>query len=236
MPLRSLLRPRVRRYVSGEATWKSPLGLNQSPISACNWKNARGLRRCWRTFQRALSMCPPTTSTPKLLTHSAAFASAPGLTSPRSGSSRPGIPRHFRADSLLSISGGSGSRPHVAERRRPGEAGSSAYKPTQVHRESVMTFEKGKPVSILDDPQGTTWVMQEFWDIVDSNLTNDQWEKLGGHAETGAWLGVPRVANLDRELTIKAIRRRGPYRARRDRGHLRPVFRGEWPDGLHHKP
>ena len=56
----------------------------------------------------------------------------------------------------------------------------------------MMTFEKGKPVSILDDPQGTPWVMQAFWDIVDSNLTNDQWEKLGGHAETGAWLGVPR--------------------------------------------
>ena len=90
MPLRSILQPRARRYVSGEATWKSPLGPNQSPISARNWKNACGLRRCWRTFQHALSMCPPTTSTPKLLTHSAAFASAPGLTSPRSGSSRPG--------------------------------------------------------------------------------------------------------------------------------------------------
>jgi hypothetical protein len=68
-----------------------------------------------------------------------------------------GAPRHFRADSLLSISGGaSGSRPHV----RLGKEGSSAYKPTQVQRRSVMTFEKGKPGFILDDPQGTPWVIR----------------------------------------------------------------------------
>jgi len=42
-----------------------------------------------------------------------------------------------------------------------------------------MTFEKGKPVSILDDPQGTPWVMQAFSHIVDSNLTYDELEKLG---------------------------------------------------------
>jgi hypothetical protein len=33
--------------------------------------------------------------------------------------------------------------------------GSSAYRPTQVHRKSVMTFEKGKPVFMLEDPDGT---------------------------------------------------------------------------------
>jgi len=67
-----------------------------------------------------------------------------------------------------------------------------------------MTFEKGKPVFILDDPQGTPWVMQAFWDIVDSNLTNDQWEKLGDTLKPApGW--ESRVANLDRELTIKAI-------------------------------
>ena len=123
---------------------------------------------------------PLTTSTPKLSTYSAAFASASGLTSKRSGSTRPGNTRHFRADSLLSTSGGAfGSRPHVAERRRPVKEGSSAYKPTQVHRKSVMTFEKGKPVFILDDPQGTPWVIQAFSDMVHSNLIHDQLEELG---------------------------------------------------------
>jgi len=48
MPLRSLLQPRTRRYVNGEATLKSPLGPNQCPTSARSWKNACGLR-CFRT-------------------------------------------------------------------------------------------------------------------------------------------------------------------------------------------
>ena len=43
----------------------------------------------------------------------------------------------------------SGSRPHV----RPGKEGSSAYKPTQVQRRSVMTFEKGKP--------GSSWMTRK---------------------------------------------------------------------------
>ena len=41
-----------------------------------------------------------------------------------------------------------------------------------------MTFEKGKPVFILDDPQGAPWMMPAFSDIVDPNLTYDQLEKL----------------------------------------------------------
>jgi hypothetical protein len=85
-----------------------------------------------------------------------------------------------------------------------GKKGSSAYKPTDVHRKSVMTFEKGKPVFILDDPQGTPWVMQAFSDIVDPNLTYDQLEKLGDVLKPA--LGWKfRVAVLDRDLTIKAV-------------------------------
>ena len=57
--------------------------------------------------------------------------------------------------------------------------GSSAYKPTQVHRKSVMTFEKGKPVYILEDPSGMPWVMQAYSQIVDPNLTYAQLAKLG---------------------------------------------------------
>ena len=36
------------------------------------------------------------------------------------------------------------------------------YSPLQSHRKSSMTFEKGKPVFILDDADGTPWVMQAF--------------------------------------------------------------------------
>jgi hypothetical protein len=46
-------------------------------------------------------------------------------------------------------------------------------------RKSTMTFESGKPVFILDDPQGTPWLMQAYADIIDPNLSYDQLEKLG---------------------------------------------------------
>jgi hypothetical protein len=51
--------------------------------------------------------------------------------------------------------------------------GSSAYKPTTVARKSQMDFGKGKPVFILDDPEGNPWVMQAYSLIVDPNLTYD---------------------------------------------------------------
>ena len=85
-----------------------------------------------------------------------------------------------------------------------GKKGSSAYKPTDVHRKSVMTFEKGKPVFILDDPQGTPWVMQAFSDIVDPNLSYGQLEKLGDKLKPAPGWKF-RVAVLDRDLTIKAV-------------------------------
>jgi len=82
--------------------------------------------------------------------------------------------------------------------------GSSAYKPTHVHRKSVMTFEKGKPVFVLDDPQGTPWVMQASSQIVDPNLTYDQLEKLGDKLKPAPGWKF-RVAVLDLDLTIKAV-------------------------------
>jgi len=82
--------------------------------------------------------------------------------------------------------------------------GSSAYKPTDVHRKSLMGFEKGKPVFILDDPQGIPWVMQASSQIVDSSLTYDQLEKLGEKLKPAPGWKF-RVAVLDRDLEIHAI-------------------------------
>jgi len=85
-----------------------------------------------------------------------------------------------------------------------GKKGSTAYKPTLVHRKSLMTFGAGKPVFVLDDPQGTPWVMQAFSDQVDPNLSYDQLQKLGDKLKPA--LGWKfRMAVLDRDLTIKAI-------------------------------
>lgn len=49
----------------------------------------------------------------------------------------------------------------------------AAYTPLQSHRKSSMTFKKGQPVFILDDPQGTPWVMQALGQLVDKTLTCD---------------------------------------------------------------
>src|SRR6266446_2056021 len=82
--------------------------------------------------------------------------------------------------------------------------GSSAYKPTQVHRKSVMTFEKGKPVFVLEDPSGMPWVMQASSQIVDPNLTYDNLGKLGDKLKPApGW--KYRVKVLDQDLTIRAV-------------------------------
>jgi hypothetical protein len=87
--------------------------------------------------------------------------------------------------------------------------GGTAYKPTIGHRDSIMTFEKGKPAFILDDAQGRPWVMQAYSLIVDPNLTYDQLKDLGSK------LTLPpgwkyRVQILDRDLTIRPINGRAP--------------------------
>jgi hypothetical protein len=82
--------------------------------------------------------------------------------------------------------------------------GSSAYKPTQVHRDSSMTFLAGRPVHILEDSQGVPWVMQAYSDIVDPNLTYDDLAKLGDKLKlTPGWKYQVKV--LDRDLTIRAV-------------------------------
>ncbi len=82
--------------------------------------------------------------------------------------------------------------------------GSSAYKPTEVARKSSMTFNKGTPVFMLEDPSGTPWVMQAYSQIVDPKLTYEQLGKLGDKLKLAAgWKFRTNV--LDQDLTIKAV-------------------------------
>ena len=53
------------------------------------------------------------------------------------------------------------------------------YSPLQSHRKSSMTFVKGKPVFILQDPDGTPWVMQAWGQLIDKTLTYDRLKDLG---------------------------------------------------------
>jgi hypothetical protein len=42
-----------------------------------------------------------------------------------------------------------------------------------------MSFERGKPVFILEDPRGNPWVMQAYSLIADPNLIYDSLASLG---------------------------------------------------------
>jgi hypothetical protein len=75
------------------------------------------------------------------------------------------------------------------------------YTPLQSHRKSSMTFGKGKPVFILDDPQGTPWVMQAFGQLVDKTLTYDALKDVASKLKPAAGWKY-RVAVLDTDLTI----------------------------------
>lgn len=75
------------------------------------------------------------------------------------------------------------------------------YSPLQSHRRSSFSFEKGKPVFILQDPEGTPWVMQAFSQIVDKTLTFDTLKDLGNRLKPPPGWRF-RVAVLDRDLTI----------------------------------
>jgi hypothetical protein len=73
-------------------------------------------------------------------------------------------------DGLKSRWWGKGALPPEAAHMKPGEL---AYKSIQSHRKSSMTFHKGNPVFILDDPEGTPWVMQAYSMFVDTSVNYD---------------------------------------------------------------
>jgi hypothetical protein len=71
----------------------------------------------------------------------------------------------------------------------------------QSHRKSSFTFQAGKPVFIIDDPQGTSWVMQAFSQIVDPSSTYDTLKDLAGKLKPPKGWKF-RVATPDKELTV----------------------------------
>jgi hypothetical protein len=82
--------------------------------------------------------------------------------------------------------------------------GSVAYQPTTVSRKSKMGFVKGQPVFIVEDPDGTPWVMQAWSNIVDPSLTYEQLKDLGSKLKLAPGWKF-RVAVLDRDLMIQAV-------------------------------
>ena len=93
---------------------------------------------------------------------------------------------------------------HVKLPKDFGKAGATNYKPTVGERASAMSFKKGKPVFLLDDPDGTPWVMQAFTTLVDPSLTYDGLKDLGSKLKLAPGWKF-RVKVLDQDLTIKAV-------------------------------
>ena len=82
--------------------------------------------------------------------------------------------------------------------------GSTAYHSTTVARKSQMGFDKGKPIFILDDPEGNPWVMHAYSLIVDPNLKYDSLKDLGSRLKLPPGWKF-RVKILDQDLTIRAV-------------------------------
>ncbi|MEY8143917.1 hypothetical protein [Falsihalocynthiibacter sp. CO-5D18] len=85
-----------------------------------------------------------------------------------------------------------------------GKPGGTAYKPTTVGRKSVMQFNKGEPVYILDDPDGMPWVMQAFTTKVNPKMTYDGLMTLAETLKPAEGWSY-RVKILDEPLTIQAV-------------------------------
>jgi hypothetical protein len=82
--------------------------------------------------------------------------------------------------------------------------GSTAYKPTTVHRESKQGYAKGQTIFILDDPNGTPWIMQAYSRIVDKNLSYDDLKTLEQKLKLApGWKYRSKL--LDQDLGIGAI-------------------------------
>lgn len=80
----------------------------------------------------------------------------------------------------------------------------TAYHFTTVQRKSHQGYKKGQRVFILDDPEGTTWVMQAYSRIVDPSLSYDDLMTLDKKLKLPeGW--KYRSAVLEKDLVIGAI-------------------------------
>lgn len=85
-----------------------------------------------------------------------------------------------------------------------GKEGATAFKPTTVQRKSLQGYKKGQRIFVLDDPHGTTWIMQAYSQIVDPALSYKDLSSLDKKLSlpTG-WRFRSKV--LDRDLEVGAI-------------------------------
>jgi hypothetical protein len=79
------------------------------------------------------------------------------------------------------------------------------YVPASIARKSVWTFEKGKPVFLLDDPNGTTWILKNYATTVDPTITYETLPTLGTKLKLPEGWKNFRTKVLDQDLTVQAV-------------------------------
>jgi hypothetical protein len=95
----------------------------------------------------------------------------------------------------------------------------SAYSPSLIHRTTNWVFRAGRPVQLLRDPEGATWVLQEYTKDVDPSLTAENLDRLGGmYKELPAgWAFETKV--LTKDLSLDTSRAGGWAAIIRDEFH-----------------
>lgn len=82
--------------------------------------------------------------------------------------------------------------------------GSVPYQPTTIERDTRYSYAAGQPVFILDDPDGTAWVMQAYAQIVDPDLALADLAGLGTRLKLpGGWRY--RSETLAAELVVHPV-------------------------------
>ena len=94
-----------------------------------------------------------------------------------------------------------------------------AYAPNLIYRNTNWTFYAGKPVYLLRDPEGATWVLQEFTKDVDPSLEADNLEVLGDKYKElpEGWTFETKI--LDENLSLDTSRAGGWAAIIRDEFH-----------------
>ena len=92
---------------------------------------------------------------------------------------------------------GLGLIPKDADVKNPGWL---TYRRSPIERMTEITFEAGKPVFLLDDPDGKQWVMKSYRD--DYDQTYESLSTLGERYKRLPAGWKPRVAQLDRDLVL----------------------------------
>ncbi len=94
-----------------------------------------------------------------------------------------------------------------------------AYSPNIIRRTTEWVFRAGRPVQLLRDPDGATWVLQEYTKDVEPSLTADNLDRLGGmYKELPAgWTFETKV--LTKDLSLDTSRAGGWAAIVRDEFH-----------------